>query len=242
MNTPQGQAEFKQRVLNLADSAIAIMKDMNAQGAITWDIEGQQFRHATTYIGDPRVLNVLAPEMDAIADQYFARFKSAGLRIGICVRPQLLKISEDRKAAEQTIVDDPTQLLLDKIGYARKRWGVSLIYIDSNVIGKDPNPLNAKIIKRIADAYPDCLLIPEHSNLEYYAYSAPYEELRHGAVSTPEPARDVYPKAFSLIYTADGPLDLYRDGLKTAVKQGDSLMYRTWFADPQNAKVKAIYQ
>ena len=33
---------------------------MNAQGMITWDIEGQQFRHATTYIGDPRLVETLA--------------------------------------------------------------------------------------------------------------------------------------------------------------------------------------
>ena len=242
VNTPQGQAEFQQRVINLADTAIAIMKDMNAQGAITWDIEGQQFRHATTYIGDPRLVDTLAPEMSLVADQYFARFRNAGLRTGICIRPQQLDISADKKTAIQTPVPDPTDLLISKIAYAKKRWGVSLIYLDSNVNGNDPNPLDASIIKKVAEAFPDCLLIPEHSNLQYYAYSAPFEELRHGATKTPDPMREVYPRAFSLIYTADGPLDLYRDGLKSAVKQGDALMYRTWFADPQNAKVKAIYQ
>jgi hypothetical protein len=93
----------------------------------------------------------------------------------------------------------------------------------------------------VAAAFPDCLISPEHSVLRYYAYSAPFAELRRGIVTTPDSMRDVYPKAFSLIYTADGPLDLYRNGLKAAVKQGDSLMYRTWFQDPQNEKVKAIY-
>ena len=242
VSTAKGQAEFRTRILSLADTAISIMHDMNAQGAITWDVEGQQFQHATTYIGDPRLVDSLAPEMAQVADEYFARFRSAGLRTGVCVRPQLLELSPDRKTASQTIVDDPTNLLIQKIGYARKRWGVSLIYLDSNVNGKDPNPLDASIIKKVADAFPDCLLIPEHSNLRYYAYSAPFEELRHGAVSTPATMRDVYPKAFSMIYTADGPLDLYRDSLRAAVKQGDSLMYRTWFQDPQNAKVKAVFQ
>ncbi len=242
VNTPQGQAEFRQRLLALADNAINIMHDMNAQGAITWDIEGQQFRHATTYIGDPRLVEELAPEMGQVVDEYFARFRTAGLRTGVCVRPQLLKYSADKKTADQTIVDDPTDLLIDKIAYAKKRWGASLIYLDSNVNGKDPNPLDASIIKRIGQRFPDCLLIPEHSNLLYYAYSAPFGELRHGVASTPSTMREVYPKAFSAIYTADGALDLYKDGLRSAVKSGDSLMYRTWFADPQNAKVKAIYQ
>jgi hypothetical protein len=52
--------------------------------------------------------------------------------------------------------------------------------------------------------------------------------------------RAVYPEAFSVIYTADGPLDLYQKRLTNSVKQGDVLMYRTWFPDPQNEKVKAL--
>ncbi|MBV9771778.1 MAG: hypothetical protein JOZ32_19565, partial [Bryobacterales bacterium] len=227
VSTAAGRAEFRQRILNLADGAIGIMRDMNAQGVITWDIEGQEFRHATTYIGDPRQLDSLAPEMGEVADEYFGRFRAAGLRTGICVRPQSLKIAADHKSASQTAVDDPTSLLIDKIAYAKKRWGVTLIYIDSNVNSKDPNPLDPSIIQKVATTFPDCLLIPEHSDLRYYAYSAPFAELRNGTVSTPEAMRDVYPKAFSLIYTADGPLDLYHDGLKMAVKNGDSLMYRT---------------
>jgi len=242
VTTPSGRAAFRQRVMNLADAAIGIMRDMNAQGVITWDIEGQEFRHATTYIGDPRMVATLAPEMEEIADEYFGRFRAAGLRVGICVRPQLLQLAEDKKSASQTPVDDPTSLLIDKIAYAKKRWGVTLVYLDSNVNGKDPNPLDVSIIQKVAEAFPDTLIIPEHYNLRYYAYSAPFAELRRGITTTPDSVRDVYPKAFSLIYTADGPLDLYKDGLKTAVKQGDSLMYRTWFPDPQNEKVKAIYK
>jgi hypothetical protein len=239
--TPAGIAEFHQRLLNLANSAIGVMRDMNAQGAITWDIEGQQFPHGTTYIGDPRKVELLAPEMAGVVDEYFARFKAAGLRTGITVRPQLLELSADKKTASQTTVADPTDLLIDKISYAKKRWGVSMIYIDSNTNATDPNPLEVAIIRKVAAAFPDCLLIPEHSNLRYFAYSAPSVELRHGIVSTPDTVRDAYPKAFSIIYTADGPLDLDHDALKAAVKRGDVLMYRTWYPDPQNEKVKAIY-
>ncbi len=242
MATPEGADNFRQRLMVLADTAIAIMRDMNAQGAITWDIEGQQFRHATTYIGDPRLIDELAPEMGKVADEYFARFRAAGLRTGVCIRPQLLKVSADKKSADQTVVQDPTDLIISKIAYARKRWGISLVYLDSNVNADDSNPLDVAVIRKVTSAFPDVLLIPEHSNLSYYAYSAPYEELRHGATSTPEVMRAVYPKAFSTIYTADGPLDMYRDGLRAAVKGGDALMYRTWFADPQNEKVRALYQ
>jgi hypothetical protein len=242
VTTPAGRAEFKQRLLRLADGAIAIMRDMNAQGAITWDIEGQEYHEGTTYIGDPRLVDSMAPEMAEAADEYFGHFRAAGFRVGVCVRPQQLSRNADKKTASQMPVEDPAGLLIEKIAYAKKRWGASLVYIDSNVNGTDPNPLDASIIQRVAASFPGCLLIPEHSNLRYYAYSAPFAELRHGVVTTPDPARDVYPNAFSAIYTADGPLDLYRESLRTAVRRGDSLMYRTWFSDPQNEKVKAIYK
>jgi hypothetical protein len=241
VTTPAGLAEFQQRLLSLASSAIGIMHEMNAQGAITWDIEGQEFPTGTTYIGDPRTVDTLAPEMAGVVDEYFARFRAAGLRTGVTVRPQRFVVSPDKKTFSQTPVIDPTDLLIEKIGYAKKRWGVSLIYIDSNINSTDPNPLDVSIIQKVAAAFPDCLLIPEHSNLQYFAYSVPWMDLRHG-LSTPATVRSIYPKAFSLIYTADGPLDLDRDALRTAVKQGDSLMYRTWFPDSQNQKVKAIYE
>jgi hypothetical protein len=240
VTSPEGVAAFRKRLLDLADTSIGIMKDMNAQGAITWDIEGQQFPHPTTYLGDPRQLGNLAPEMAAVADEYFGRFRAAGLRTGVTVRPQNLVLAANKKEASQQPVADPTDLIIDKISYAKKRWGVSMIYLDANVNSTDPNPLDVAIVKKVAATFPDILLIPEHSNLQYYAYSAPSMELRHGLFRTPETAQTIYPQAFSVIYTADGPLDLNAADLKASAKRGDALLYRTWYPDPQNEKVKAI--
>ena len=92
----------------------------------------------------------------------------------------------------------------------------------------------------VAAAFPDVLLIPEHSNLRYHSFSAPFRELRQGYVSTPPAVHAAYPKAFTVIYTADGPLDMYHKLLQAAVTRGDDLMYRTWYADPQNEKVKSL--
>jgi len=239
INTPAGCAEFRRRVLVLADSAVSIMKDMNAQGAITWDIEGEQYTHAN-YIGDPRMVNELAPEMAGIADEYFARFRSAGLRIGICIRPQQLKVSADKKDATQIALPDPTAVLIDKINYAKKRWGASIFYIDSNINSYDSNPMDVNVMERLNAAFPDILLVPEHSNLRYYAYSAPYRELRQGFAGTTDFIHNTYPKAFTVIYTADGLIDYYHKSLAKAVKDGDTLMYRTWWRDPQNDKIKSL--
>jgi len=242
VNTAQGKAEFRQRMMNMADGAISIMRDMNAQGAITWDAEGEQYGSAN-YVCDPRQVETFAPEMAGVIDEYFARFKAASLRTGVCVRPQEAKLASDNKDATQTPVSDPAALLISKIAYAKKRWGTTLIYIYSNSNNsKDPNPMDASIIQTVAEAFPDCLLIPERGTLRYYGFSAPSGELRQGMVSTPDTVREIYPQAFSLIYTADGPLDLYRTNLVAAVKHGDTMMYRTWYPDPQNSKVKSLYR
>jgi hypothetical protein len=240
--TATGKQQFRERLLSWADTSIGIMRDMNAQGAVTWDPEGQEFPSGTSYVGDPRMVETMAPEMKDVVDEYFERFHKAGFRVGICVRPQEFHLSADKTEAKQMPVLDPTQLLIDKIAYAKKRWGITMVYLDSNTNSTDPNPLDVSIIQKVATAFPEILIIPEHSNLRYYAYSAPYKELSKGLISTPGLVRETYPNASSTIYTADGPLDLYRDGLTDAVKRGDMLMYRTWYTDPQNEKVKALYK
>ena len=100
--------------------------------------------------------------------------------------------------------------------------------------------MEVNVIKKVSATFPDVLLVPEHSNLRYYAYSAPYRELRQGFTGTTEFAHNTYPKAFTVIYTADGLIDYYHKGLVSAVKSGDTLMYRTWWRDPQNDKLKTL--
>src|SRR5262249_2010736 len=129
VTTPGGQAAFKQRMLQYANSSVAIMKKAGAQGSIVWDLEGQQDPHMTGYLGDPRSL---PPEMDAIADEFFAHLRAEGLRTGVCVRPQRPVRPAYGDGVVQIEVTDPAQNLIDKIAYAKKRWGCSLFYVDSN--------------------------------------------------------------------------------------------------------------
>ena len=44
-------------------SSIRVLRAANAQGMVTWDVEGQQYPDAT-YYGKPHVLPQLAPEME----------------------------------------------------------------------------------------------------------------------------------------------------------------------------------
>jgi len=83
-------SNFQSAMLTQAKSTIARMNTMvpKPQGIILWDLEGQEFVQSMSYIGHPDELPVLAPEMDAIADQVFGLFTGAGYRVGMTIRPQ----------------------------------------------------------------------------------------------------------------------------------------------------------
>jgi hypothetical protein len=239
VNTEEGRADFRRRVLQTAQSTISVLREMNAQGMITWDIEGQQYPQAT-YAGDPRVYATMAPEMADVADEYFRTVRDAGFRAGVCVRPQEIVFDAAHKNAYERDVQDPGQVLMEKIAWARHHWGATLFYVQYN--GAPGRPFDADILQRIAAEYPDILLIPEHANLRYYAFSAPYFSLTNGLAFTPAPVKVVYPNAFSFINTADTQITNHHDDLAAAVKQGDVLMYRTWYDDPANTELKTLYQ
>ena len=84
------QSDFSSRVLSQTDSIITRMNSMDPkpQGIIIWDLEGEEFGQYFTYVGYPNKLHDMAPEMDAVADQMFSKFKNAGYKIGITLRPQ----------------------------------------------------------------------------------------------------------------------------------------------------------
>jgi len=236
-----GLETFRARVLAYADASVGYLRQMNAQGMITWDVEGEQFPHATTYACDPRQLALLAPEMEGVVDAYFARFRDAGFRVGVCVRPQELVVAPDLSTASQVDSKDPATTLIDKIRYAVNRWNASIFYVDSN--GGPNNPMDPAVFQKVLAAFPNVLVITEHSSPKYYAYSAPGLGLRDGMANTPAAATAIYPDAFSVIYTADGPIQERIADLTRSVLRGDIIMYRSWFDDePANSLIRGIYE
>jgi hypothetical protein len=238
VTTAEGRADFKNRMVRLADSIVSILRNVNAQGMITWDIEGQEYPKAT-YAGDPRLYATMAPEMTDVADELFRIVRTAGFRVGVCVRPQEVILDPAHGSAYERDVPNPGEVLMQKIAWAKEHWGATLFYVDSN--GEPSRPLDAGIVQRVASAFPDVLLVPEHKNVRYYSFSAPYFSLAHGVTSTPAPVKAVYANAFSLINTADGEITKQRDDLIAATKQGDVLMYRSWYEDPALAELKGLY-
>jgi hypothetical protein len=230
-----GAERFRKAMLDYAERSITILKHTGSQGMIVWDLEGEEFPHKITYIGDPRLLSHLAPEAERVADEFFARFRRSGLAVGLTVRPQQLSFVAGGKP-EQESVEDYERVLIEKIDYARHRWGVTLFYIDSN--GGPLWPAEVFRLRRIAQRRPQILLIPEHHDVFYYGFSAPYGSMREGASATGRAIRWLYPKAFRVLAVADSGRS--EADLATASRNGDVLLFPAWFDGPSSRLIETF--
>ena len=219
---PGGTERFRKALLDYADTSITNLHRLGAQGAIVWDLEGEQLPHKITYIGDPRLLNLLAPEMAPVAKEFFKKFTDAGLRVGVTIRPQQFVM--DQNGPRQTTVLNIDRILLGKIDYARTNWGATLFYIDSTDSFWRPD--EALQLRLLASQRPDVLLIPEHHYFPYWAFSAPYVTLHRGRPDTTAAlARKLFPRSFQVLDIADAS----PDAVAAAWHQGDILMVRAWY-------------
>jgi hypothetical protein len=280
ITTAEGKAEFRKAMLKEAEQSVKVIKDTGGQGMIFWDVEGQENPHPISFIGDPRLAKRMAPEMDEIADAYFKVFRDAGLRTGVCIRPTQVYFDDEQKQwshgtgsdggpgrgsfyPELRPKDQPwwkfyplAERLSDRIEFAKKRWGCTLFYIDTNGVfrqsGQDQEfrwyLVNAAVWKQVQAKHPDVLLIPELArddqtfHLANWAHSATYMEIRGQGYRTPDYVRAFLPDAFSVVVITDGDLDSNRSEIKAGVARGDILMFNGWFDDDRNAWVKALYK
>ena len=243
----KGKAAFRAALLKLADNSVQVLKDNGAQGMITWDPEGEEFLGAC-YYGDPRLVPSLAPEMEfkndsakSVIDEYFEKFRAAGLNVGVCIRPQGIAMVDGKPVHQAADDEHAAQILRERIAYAKQRWGCTLFYVDSTATVS--GSLNPDVFKAVADAYPDVLLIPENESMRYFAYSAPLNSyVHHRVTSTPAGARMVYPKAFSVLMAPDGDRPEDHHALVSAVRRGDILLFNGWYKGDGAEKIKRLYE
>lgn len=224
-----GQYQFsREALLAHADECIKNMKALNAQGMITWNIEGEKFWHNISYIGDPRLIPA---EMDVLADEYFKRFTDAGFLTGVCIRPTLLL------GEKQTYTDDISEVLLNKINYAKSRWGCRLFYIDSNVDATGAL-ISGEVLKKIMTKHPDILLCPEWEGeiKEYWQYAAPFKWLYQYRTDVVPAVKAKVKHPFMVLSIGDHDGDLIQ-----SVSEGNILMFRAWYQSPEQIKVKQAY-
>lgn len=253
ITTEAGKKAFRERMLKLADTCIREIKAVGGQGMIFWDVEGQEMPHAISYLGDPRIVPQAAPEMDAVADEFFKKILDAGLRTGVCIRPSKI-ISNGKGGWKHTQVQDHVAEMADKIAYAKKRWGCTIFYMDTNVkwpMKDDPSggmwQGNATILpsgdlRELCRRHPDVLIAPEFGRFGYWSVCTPYGELRGGKARTSDDIRQVYPQAGSVITTGDGDFLGRWDDLRAGVMGGDMYLFLSWFSDQHNSYVKRMYQ
>lgn len=249
-----GLKDFGEALLNYADRSIAILKSMNAQGVIVWDLEGAEFYHPITYLADPEKLLQVAPEMDRFADAFFKKFRDAGLRTGITIRPTEVVPNPKKPGAFTHVeVSDPVDLLIKKIAYAKKRWGCSIFYFDSNVFAKDwlspeeiskmkgvPWLMPSAMIEAVMKAHPDILLIPEWSDWTYSLHSAPYASVNLGQRGSNSSVRKWRPESFQVVSLNSEAIeqnwDVYRDNFAG----GDIPLLSAWYDTPEIKLVKLL--
>ncbi len=242
----KGKTAFRAALLKLADTSVQVLKDTGAQGMITWDPEGEEFIGAC-YYGDPRLVPSFAPEMEfkdsgakSVIDEYFEKFRAAGLKVGVCIRPQQIAMVDGKPVHQAAEDAHAVQILRERIAYAKQRWGCTLFYVDSTATAY--GSLNPDVFKAVADAYPDVLLIPENESMRYFAYSAPLNSyVHHKITSTPVGARLVYPNAFSVLMAPDGDQPKDHAALLNAVRHGDILLFNCWYHNTGAEKIKKLY-
>jgi hypothetical protein len=268
-STPDGIKRFQKLVMDRAREAIGRMKKMNAQGVITWDLEGAEFPDAT-YMGDAAKVATadpaesVAPEMAPIVDQYFKLYRDAGFRVGVTIRPQKVLLQRDGsgKVIHAWENDDnwfgkgepPIDLqafwqhqLEDKIRFARQRWGATLFYIDSNAA--NVGPMSFIVMRNLAVEFPDVLLIPEHSTLGYYSACSPYRQLNMLSANniTPPVVRRTYVDAtgqspcFSVINPTIESITRSWPQLINEIREGDILFFRAWYDAPELPAIRQAY-
>lgn len=205
--------KFKHNTLNKIRNAIAAARHADAQGVVLWDLEGDRFPHATTYIGDPRNMKWLHPEMDMIADEMFKLLDEAKLLHGVCIRPSRVDYRPEKHIVNHSYgqAKDPFTELDDKIAYCRQRWGSRLFYIDTNFFWRPRPPkdewqsgmIHFSVLRRLMEKHPDILLIPEFGSTAYYGTATVYGEADLNTWGTPPLARRLYPESFRTVVIED---------------------------------------
>jgi hypothetical protein len=148
---------------SFANRTVEALTELDAQGAIVWDIEGTDL--PIWFVGDPRMLPLLNPQMDAVADTFFQILTDAGFETGVTIRPTQVYFDEARNewrhgTGSHGETRNPLGENFDelwppdlewwrffplvermdrKIQYAKDRWGCRIFYIDTNGVWREIN-------------------------------------------------------------------------------------------------------
>jgi hypothetical protein len=269
----EGKANFKTRLLAAANEVVKNMQEVNAQGMVLWDLEGNELPHAITYIGDPVHAELMAPELVGAIDDYFKIITDAGFKCGLTIRPQQMAFGAEKptdtpctnnsvyihyagefKKKGYTCINDvwyislpyfqppggdPQEIMINKMKYAKERWGCTIFYVDSNA---PPGrwAYSSDVHEAVLEEVPGILVLPEQEFPRYYRSMAPYGEIDMNVWFVTTQATEVYPEAFGAINVMDGKL--YEHLLIESTLRGNVFIARGWFNDKRTRDLYAILQ
>lgn len=229
-----GWAAYKTNGLAWARTMAAAYTKANLQGMVVWDVEGpDQLKNNYAFAGDPRILPQTNPAFDSFADEWFKVFSDAGLRVGVTIRPGTL-VKRSTGGYDRVADADPVQSIVDKVNYAKNRWGCSIFYVDC------ADAASITVLDQVNKRIPDVLLMPEltfGTQVNYQSFTIPY---RDGGLylKTPASVKALYPGSASLIavtampkYGTAAEAAAARAQLVDAVRQGDILLLGSWQLD-----------
>lgn len=158
--SPEGRAMLRKMLIRQAQRAVDAVEMVGGQGVLLWNMEGAY--HSTGFVGDPRMLPLMNPEMDEAMDDYYRVIRDAGYRVGMVIRHPQPRWSGGAKEGTWTqgvgninpnydyVKDGYTKLLpehrpwwtvypiarrlSDKIRYAKRRWDASIFYYDTSLV------------------------------------------------------------------------------------------------------------
>ena len=165
ITTAAGLQAFQDRMLAQASTQVTNAQNMSAQAVMTWDIEGEQYPQSTSYVCSPDQIAAIAPEMETtisdtksayygqkLDDAYFKTMTSAGLRVGLCLRPQVFTLGANGTASQVPLSTDAAIIanLEKKARIANSRWGATMFYVDS-VVDVNGGTLDPAVFQQIRD-------------------------------------------------------------------------------------------
>ncbi len=125
VRTKEGKKKLREKFMKFAERSVSTLKKTNAQGMVLWNPEGGENPHPVTYIGDPRMVKKVAPELTDVYPDFFQKFRDAGLRTGVCIRPSqtymtLFEQAVDGDVTSRWSVQQFPQWLVVDLGENRK--------------------------------------------------------------------------------------------------------------------------
>ncbi len=130
---------------------------------------------------------------------------------------------------------EPTEIMINKMKYAKERWGCTIFYVDSNAHpGAFAYP--SDIHEAVLDAVPGILVLPENDYPRYFRSMAPYGEIDMNVWFQ----NSMYPESFAAINVQDGALDI--ELLTESTLRGNVFLARGWFSDTRTTDLYSILQ